>query len=341
MVIMPEPQSPAMTGPMPNVNIADDIARADIVVAGTVARISPENGPVSLVSPQANPGDDRLYKAEFSVIRQITGRPAQSPVVVFFLRGRSPSRQWLELSLNETVLLFLVRVRGGYVPLTTIDPPIRTLPNLDVPPAGVSGAMAVARELEQIILTADPDSGLAMLVRASAVRASMRRPVNPGLLRDAAREQPARRLALVGIALSAGQFEMLAELGRLASSAVWPPDPGLERVILESLSKVHDPEARPQLALLMLSHVPGLALAAAMALRQLGIRAAQPDFVHALDHPDQDVRYQALMGLAELEPGVGQAPSLPLYLQDEAYYLRLWKRWSQQSPSNIDANDPT
>ncbi len=94
---------------------------------------------------------------------------------------------------------------------------------------------------------------------------------------------------------------------------------------------MHAPRARPQLASLMRSHVPSLALAAAMALRQLGIRAAQPDLIHALDHPNQEVRYQAVMGLAELEPGVGEAPSFPLYQRNEGYYLRLWKRWGQQS----------
>src|SRR5260370_29049261 len=163
----------AMTGPMPNVNLADDIEKADIVVAGTIVHVSPESGPVALVSAHANPEDDQLHKAEFSIIRHITGMPVQGPLVGFFLRGRSPSRPWLELNPDETVLLFLTRVRGGYLPLATIDPPIRTLPYLDVPPVSASGAEAVAHELEQIILKADPDSDLAMLVQASIMRASM------------------------------------------------------------------------------------------------------------------------------------------------------------------------
>jgi hypothetical protein len=319
-----------MTGPMPDVNLADEISKSDIVVAGAIERISPDNGAVSLVSPQANPVDDQLYKAEVSIIRHISGMPAESPLVVFFLRSRSPARPWLELAPNETVLLFLTRVRDGYLPLSTIDPPIRTLPDLDVAPVGASGAEAVAHELEQIILQADPDSDLAMLVQASAVRASMLRPVDLSLLQEAALGQPARRLAWVGIALSAGQFQVLAELERLVSRAVWPPGPGLERLILEGLSNVRAPAARPQLASLIRSHVPSVALAAVMALRQLGIRAAQPDLIHALDHPNQQVRYQAMMGLAELEPGVAEAPSFPLYQRNEPYYLRLWKHWSRQ-----------
>src|SRR5260370_18676823 len=134
----------AMTGWMPNVNLEDDIEKADIVVAGTIVHVSPESGAVALVSAHANPEDDQLHKAEFSIIRHITGMPVQGPLVVFFLRGRSPSRPWLELNPDETVLLFLTRVRGGYLPLATMDPPIWALPSLRGPPVRACRADAVA-----------------------------------------------------------------------------------------------------------------------------------------------------------------------------------------------------
>jgi hypothetical protein len=321
----------AMAAPMPNVDLAADSEKADLIVAGTIVRISPASEPVFLVSAQANSVDDQLYQAELSVARSLAGAPAQGSLTVFFLRGRSPSRFWLELNPSDTVLLFLRHVQGGFVPLTTTGAPIRTLANLELPPAGASRIEAVAHELEQIILKADPVSNLATLVQASVARASMRRPVNLGLLQEAGLDNRTRRLAWVGIALSAGQFQAVAEFERLASSADWSPDPSLARVIVEGTSQLRDPAARPQLAQLMQSRAPGIALAAAMALRQLRTRAAEPDLIRGLDHPDENVRYQAVMGLAELEPSVGEAPSFLLYQRNEAYYLEQWKRWGRQS----------
>src|SRR5215208_2975289 len=99
--------SPAtsMSRPVSEAEIADEIEGADCIVAGTVARVSLEVGPVSLVSAEALPADDQLCKAEVAVIRTIACEGQADLLTVFFLRGKTPSRTWKELEEGQTLLL--------------------------------------------------------------------------------------------------------------------------------------------------------------------------------------------------------------------------------------------
>ena len=323
--------STGVAGPIPGPDLTEEIAKADLVVVGRIQQTRPAVGPVSLVSPRANPVDDELYEADVATLRSIAGTPPPGALTVLFLRGRSPARSWLELEAGVVVLLFLRRSSDHYVPETPTGTPILSLANLDPPSAGTSKVSAVSHELEQVILKADPGPELPILRRACALRASLRYPVDLDVPRQTAMRDPDRGLAWLAVALSAGQHDALAALVRLQSNVAWSPDPGIAGVIVQSVAELRAAAAQPQLAALMQSPLPSLALAAAMALRQVRSPAAEPDLIRGLDHPDRNVRYQALMGLAELNPSVGEAPSFALYRRNEAQYVQRWKRWARRS----------
>src|SRR5215203_2450444 len=101
-----------MSGPVPATDFRHEIANADLVLAATVARVSDASGPVSLVSPQAQPADDQLREAELVVVRTLAGEHDGGPLRVFFLVGKTPSRPWMELTQEQTVLLFLRSTDG-------------------------------------------------------------------------------------------------------------------------------------------------------------------------------------------------------------------------------------
>jgi hypothetical protein len=47
----------------------------------------------------------------------------------------------------------------------------------------------------------------------------------------------------------------------------------------------------------------------------------------ALDDDDVEVRYTAVMGLAETTGQKGWGPSMPAFVEDEQRYLQYWRDW--------------
>ena len=329
----------AMSGPIPAANLAHKIAGADLIVAATVTKIGDASEPVSLVSPQARPDDDLLRIAELAIVRTLAGEHDSDTAQVFFLVGKAPSRQWMELTLGQTVLLFLRSAGGAYVPVVPKGNPIQTLPEIAPPPAGVSRTQAVAHELEQIILTADPVSAVSLLVEATRARAGLQGDVDLSLLGTPALQDRVRRTAWVGIALAEGKMEVLSEVAPLFADLVTDATEALRSLLIQKLSEIRAPAARQQLAALSRNARVDLARAAASALRQLHHPAAIPDLIEMLNNADLEVRYQAVMGLAELEPSVEAGPSFEVYRSDESRYLQRWKRWWESSgPSGRNKN---
>lgn len=314
-------------GPVPAADLETEIQNADLIVAATVTWVRDASGPVSLVSTQARLTDDQLREAEVAVIRTLAGRHRDGPLHVFFLIGKAPSRPWMELAEGETVLLVLRSTNGAYVPQAPARHLIHTLSDIAPPPAGASRRKALAHELEQILLAADPDSELNVIMEASQARAGLLENIDLRLLDTPALQIPARRAAWVFVALARGQAGALGELSMLFAHLPPPPADVLWSLMAQKVSELRAPVAYSQLAALVRSTSPELARAAAMALRQLHERAAIPSLISALNHPDQQVRYQAVMGLAELEPGVGLGPSFDLYRINEPDYIERWKQW--------------
>jgi len=315
-----------MSGVDPAIDLEQKIASADLIIAATVTKVSDADGTVSLVSPEAHSDSDKLRQAEVAILRLLTGTPDESPVRVFFLEGEMPGRPWAGLAQGQTVLLFLRSTAHGYIPVDPTESPIETFPAIVPPTAGVSRTEAVTHELEQIILTANPESHAGLITRVSIARASLRGDVNLELLDAPVLQDPLRRIAWVAIALAEGKVEALSEVASLFAVSRTDAQ-ALRSLLLVKVSEVRAPAARPQLTALLHGSIVELAPAAAVALRQIHDPSTEPDLIKALDNADQEVRYQALMGLAELEPGVEGGPSFDVYCSDESKYLQLWKQW--------------
>jgi len=320
-----------MSAPVPADDIAHEIASADLIVVATVTKISDASEPVSLVSPQARPHDDLLRVAELAVVRTLAGEHDCDTARVFFLVGKAPSRPWMELTQGQTVLLFLRSAGGAYVPVVPTGNPIQTLQDIASPPAGTSRTQAVVHELEQIILTADPGSSMSLVVQATRARAGLQGDLDLHLLGTPALQYGVRRTAWVSIALAEAKIEVLSEVAPLFAAPATDATEALRSLLIQKLSEIRTPAARQQLAALSQNARVDLARAAASALRQLHHPAAIPDLIEMLNNADLEVRYQAVMGLAELEPGVEAGPAFEVYRSDESRYLERWKQWWESS----------
>jgi hypothetical protein len=324
------PPKPA-SGPVPASDLENQMMSADLIVAGKITRVSDSSQPVALVSQQAGPAHDQVREAEVAAVRTVAGKHDGGLLRVFFLAGKVPSRPWMQLSTGETVLLFLRRINEAYVPYAPEGDLVHTLSNIAPPAAGASRREALASDLEQTILIADPNSQLNVIVEASVARARLREAINLQLLDTPALRDPVRRAAWVAIALAQGQVQVVGELPKLFENPPPPPANVLWSLVAQRLGELSAQVAPSQLAALLQSVNQELSRAAAVALRQLHNSAAVPYLIDALNHPDQNIRYQAIMGLAELEPGVGPGPAYGLYQSHESEYIERWRRWWESS----------
>jgi hypothetical protein len=303
------------------------VAASQLVIVGTVVQVSDTSGPVSLVSPDANPSLDRLREARVAVKRVLYGSPTGPLVSVLYLEGKQPNRPWLTLRPGDTDLLFLRLANSAWAPVAPTLSPLPASPDVLPPAADATREAAVAHELEQVILSDDAKTTPDILANAALARAQLPGDADLGQLASPALQDPVRRAAWIAIALADGHVEALRELPPLATRSPAAVD-ALAPVLAPLVSQVDSASARPYLVALLHAS-PAMAWAAATALRQLHDPRAIPDLVAALDNPEQAVRYQAVMGLAELVPDVDAGPSWPRFQQNEAEYLQRWKRWWQ------------
>jgi hypothetical protein len=110
--------------------------------------------------------------------------------------------------------------------------------------------------------------------------------------------------------------------------------PAIERLRFLSLSQINatsDPEAEDALIGLAQSPVDDVRESAIHALRTIQSAKAIPVFIRALDDRVQLVRYDAVLGLAEIEHNWALAPAVDAFKADEPRYIGAWKSWWQTS----------
>jgi hypothetical protein len=317
------------SGPIGATDIAYQIEAADLILAGTVTEVMDVDGSVSLVSERADSANDRLREAKLDVVRVIAGKVIASSVSALFLEGKVPSQPWMVLRTGQTVLLFLRAVGDVYAPIMPEGSPIRTLPDITPLPAKRGGSATVTYELEQIVLRADHVFESDLIVEASLARVGVRGDVDLGMLGTSSLREPIRRMAWVAIALADEKVAVLSEVEALCAEPASPPADVLQSLLMQQVRKTRNLAAHSELARLSRSAMPELAYVATLALRQLHDPVTLPDLIVALEHPDQQVRYQAVMGLAELEPEAGLGPAFKRYCENESLYLHQWKQWWQ------------
>jgi len=111
--------------------------------------------------------------------------------------------------------------------------------------------------------------------------------------------------------------------------------PAIERLRFLSLSQINaisDAKAVDALIGLTQSSADDVRESAIHALRTIQSPKAIPVFIRALDDRVQFVRYDAVLGLAEIEHNWALAPAVDAFEADERKYTAAWKSWWQTSP---------
>jgi hypothetical protein len=111
------------------------------------------------------------------------------------------------------------------------------------------------------------------------------------------------------------------------------PSPTAEKWLLNNLAAsvegIKDPKAIPLLTRLLASRDVLARRSAASAIRHTADAAAIESLMTALNDHDHEVRYQAVIGLAEITGQSEWGPSIDLFQRDEQSYLAHWREWAK------------
>jgi HEAT repeat protein len=108
------------------------------------------------------------------------------------------------------------------------------------------------------------------------------------------------------------------------------PPPDVPKNLVDGLgysirAGIKDPQAVPALMRLLGSPEAEKRRIATIALGQTHSRAAAASLTKALNDPDQEVRYNAVTGLAQVTGETDGMPSLEFFKQNEQHYLAHWR----------------
>ena len=137
------------------------------------------------------------------------------------------------------------------------------------------------------------------------------------------------KMQSISALLNRGDIETLG----IAERTLLNPPAGTDQYLLDNISAalegIKDPRAIPALQRLLRSSSSRTRQSVASALRQMRSMEAVEGLIIALGDNDRDVRYEAVIGLAELTGQNQWAPSMGKFERDEQHYLDHWKEWAR------------
>ncbi len=179
----------------------------------------------------------------------------------------------------------------------------------------------------QVLLTARAAEDRQVAVR---VLSSARTERATELLRQGVKDKDVVvRMQSISELLNRDDIETLEIAERTLLNPPTGTDPYLLDNISAALERIKDPRAIPALQRLLRSSSIRTRHGAVSALRQMRTMEAVEGLVIALGDNNREVRYEAVIGLAELTGQNEWAPATGAFASDEQKYLDHWKEWSR------------
>lgn len=304
-------------------NVSALIRDADLIVIGRTVSVS-EKG-----AEQLNISGSllrvRRMVAELSVNNTLKGRLINSHVwFAFFV---SDQRAFKMVPSAQFAMFFLRQIGQEYVVLDPYYPFIVALPSGPGSEGNVSDAV-VGQLLH--VLTAPVASKTQRLDAIDALD-TINTPNSTRALQRTFRSQDSTSKLLAGAALL--RRNEITPLKVITATLVEDPTSVSESMLwklsIAIENGVKDPRAIPGLSRLLRARDVRVRRAAAAGLRHTGAMDAISALSQALKDSDRDVRYQAVIGLAEITGQYEWGPSIDLFQRDENRYLTHWKSWAK------------
>jgi HEAT repeat protein len=308
-----------------------DLARlceqSDLIVVGQARTV--RDAGTATPTYQGHVYAGRLMAVELGVERALKGTP-DSDVVSFTYTITDFGEAGVKA--DQFGVFFLRAGEGGY---EVTDPDYPSV--ISVPGAPSASGTVLDKVVAEVAYVLDfPGESTALRLQAVlALATSMPNPSARATLRRAALNQPVNvRLAAMGDLLARNDIALLPEAQRLLLSR----DPAIDQNIKDGTAGaigfgVKDPRAIPFLIPLLRSPNANVRRGAAAALRLTHSPEAVRGLVAALDDPDPDTQYSAVIGLAEITHAESEwAPANGTFMEDPARYLNYWREWAKNNP---------
>ncbi|MFN7947557.1 MAG: HEAT repeat domain-containing protein [Blastocatellia bacterium] len=232
------------------------------------------------------------------------------------------------VSANQFGMFFLKRDAGNEL---TVTNPYHPMVVASPEAAPLSGD-ALNRVISEVIgVLVSSGSSTEDKVKAVAVLDRVRVPSVSDALRQAA-DSPEQKLRIAVVAALLKRND-ISRLDTAVKTLTDPPanmDQHLLATLAVAVEGIRNPQAIPSLTPLLNSKFPRVRQSAACALRNTGDPAAIAPLIKALYDDERRVRYQAVMGLAEITEQYSWGAAVDLYNDNEEHYLTYWRSWAKQ-----------
>jgi hypothetical protein len=311
--------------PAPLLNVTELYQQSDIVVIGQVQTISIE-GPTFIDRNSVRiPG--RVMHATLLIDKLIKGDPQSASLSCEFFQP-DHFMGFRPIPKGQYGMFFLKSSPSNVVSVTSPHYPyIVALPDrIETNEVGLS---RVAQELA-IVLNSTKTTLEQKLSSVEAMETVKSPSVNT-LLKDAfqiSNEQ--LKLGIASALLKRGDTTLLEYAVNSLLTPSQSVDPNqLFRLALSIESGIHDPDSLPQLVRLLNMKEARLRRPIAAAIRSTKSQSAIDPLSSLLEDTDPDIRYVAVIGLAEITEQHEWAPAKDEFQNNEQRYLDYWKEWSK------------
>lgn len=309
--------------PVPVLRMSDLVAASDLIVVGSVTKTN-SDGQVT-ISASGGPVAATSIVASLSISEVLKGDFRSATVDVSFAEPVEPIG-FRSIPTGSPRIFFLKRSGNAFVPTSPYYPvlPAAEGPSLlaDNPTGRVIEVLARVMQSES---SSTPDKLEAIeMVRGSRTAAALE-----GL--GVALASSDRELSLrAGAALLAVRdYRGLSVLEAVVTGARIGVSDETYAVLIDGIRSVDDPTAIPFLERTLAGGDAESREAAVRALRGMKAPRAIAGMVQALSDNDIRVRYNAVIGLAEVTGKPEWGPSYDTFTSDEQRYLQAWKDWAK------------
>lgn len=318
-------QTTVLATPIPKLDLSTLTDQATLIVVGRVGRIVKQER-TTLNSNGTDVVAHRML-ATFDVQRVLKGQLNGTAMSFEFIVPETPIGYGQVLASQFDMFFLKETPQGGYIVANPYYPFLNALPNN--PPAQNTDLDRVIAELIAVLLTpneSNEDRRRALYALDSAYTKTATR-----ALRRAQRD-PDTMLRLEASATLLRRDD-IPTLEMVETILLHPPQ-NVDDYLVKNLAYgirhgIKDSKAIPTLTRLLQASDVDIRLGAAGALRHTQSKDAISSLALALEDNDRQVRYEAVMGLAEITHQYSWGPSTDLFNREEERFLAHWREWAK------------
>jgi len=307
----------------------DSMQRAEIICAGRVQAVHYEGDGTVSVAGQPIAGNWQV--ADFVIDHLIKGETAAKRIRVRYFVPRDSMRgiHFDVLPEERRCLLFLVLMAGQESTYALVNRTASVIPLSSNLPYGVEASAAQSEHLKRELLEAiaTEETWIAVAALRSLVQIGLADDKVIEILKAASTgEDKAIAGTALAMRISLMDKTALPQSRAFMESGARPESQCKE--IGAALRQLTAPHFFSDLQQMIQSPAVLLRRGASYALRYADSDAMVPAFISALEDTDQEVRYNAVAGLASFTSKTGKwFPAYPVFIKNQATYIDLWKNW--------------